>query len=268
VQLEVKFPETRFPVSAVRKFYDGWLEMAGSTAPNSLSLSVSRGEESWRLDNLEEFYSEYDNDFEAAGLFASNYGYQEGTKQSTITFEQTPFAAKATVETMDRTDIMKVMNILRESRNLYKIQVEIPVPEKPRVFIGHGRGTAWEKLYRHLKDQHHLDVFSFETEERAGQTIQGFLTEAMHIANFALMVMTADDMMRDGEVRARQNVVHETGLFQGCLGWTRVILIAESGTERYSNLAGTQEIRFDQGNIEATTGRILAVLKRSFPSEH
>jgi len=35
--------------------------------------------------------------------------------------------------------------------------------------------------------------------------------------SFAILVMTGEDKIEDGEMRARQNVVHELGLFQGKL---------------------------------------------------
>jgi predicted nucleotide-binding protein len=66
------------------------------------------------------------------------------------------------------------------------------------------------------------------------------------------------------ETRARQNVVHETGLFQGRLGFSRAIVLVEEETELFSNLAGIRQIRFSKGKIKETFGDVLAVLRREF----
>jgi predicted nucleotide-binding protein len=56
------------------------------------------------------------------------------------------------------------------------------------------------------------------TGARAGHTIRDVLEDMLERPSFAVLVMTAEDQTADGESRARQNVVHEVGLFQGKLG--------------------------------------------------
>ena len=84
-------------------------------------------------------------------------------------------------------------------------------------------------------------------------------------SSFALLVLTAEDETTDGTKRARQNVVHETGLFQGRLGFTKAIVLLEEGAEEFSNLYGIQQIRFKKGNIKETFGDVLATIRREFP---
>src|SRR2546421_2583399 len=55
---------------------------------------------------------------------------------------------------------------------------------------------------------------------------------------FALLVLTAESERTDGVVLARQNVVHEAGLFQDRLGWRKAIALREDGCEEFSNIAG------------------------------
>jgi predicted nucleotide-binding protein len=84
-------------------------------------------------------------------------------------------------------------------------------------------------------------------------------------ASFALLVHSAEDEQADGGLRARENVVHETGLFQGRLGFQRAIILREEGCEDFSNIAGIQEIRFHTRNIKETFGEVVATIRREFP---
>jgi predicted nucleotide-binding protein len=83
-------------------------------------------------------------------------------------------------------------------------------------------------------------------------------------SSFALLVLTAEDETGDGHLRARQNVVHELGLFQGRLGFPRAIAVVERDTEMLSNIDGVQQLHFNKGNISEVFGDVLATLKREF----
>jgi predicted nucleotide-binding protein len=78
--------------------------------------------------------------------------------------------------------------------------------------------------------------------------------------------MTGEDLTADGRALTRQNVVHEAGLFQGHLGFSKAIAVLENGTEEFSNIHGLQQIRFSRGNIKEAFGDIIATLNREFPS--
>ncbi len=47
-----------------------------------------------------------------------------------------------------------------------------------------------------------------------------------------------------GVCQARMNVIHEAGLFQGRLGFTKAILLLEDGCSEFSNIQGLGQIRF------------------------
>jgi len=68
-------------------------------------------------------------------------------------------------------------------------------------------------------------------------------------------------------MRARQNVIHELGLFQGKLGFSRAIILLEEGTEQFSNIQGIEQIRFSKGNIRETFGEVLATIRRELSSK-
>jgi predicted nucleotide-binding protein len=83
-------------------------------------------------------------------------------------------------------------------------------------------------------------------------------------SSLAFLVLTGEDETADQQMRARQNVIHETGLFQGKLGFPRAIVLLEEGVEEFSNIAGIQHIPFAKGHIDGTFGEVLAVIKREF----
>ncbi|MCH8070271.1 MAG: nucleotide-binding protein [Candidatus Marinimicrobia bacterium] len=142
-----------------------------------------------------------------------------------------------------------------------ELEEELP---KPRIFIGHGASPQWRDLKDHLHDQHGYDILAYETGSRAGHTIRDVISEILGNSSFAILVMTGEDITSDGTIRARQNVIHEIGLFQGRLGFTRSVVLKEEGTEEFSNIHGVNQIRYTKGNIKETFGDVLAVLKREF----
>jgi predicted nucleotide-binding protein len=81
-------------------------------------------------------------------------------------------------------------------------------------------------------------------------------------ASFALLVFTAEDDTAEGTRRARQNVIHEAGLFQGKLGFARAVLLVQDGVEAFSNIAGLQYLPFTGDNVEQTFYELQRVLKR------
>ena len=135
---------------------------------------------------------------------------------------------------------------------------------KPSVFIGHGRSPLWRDLKDHLQDQHGYDVQAYEIGARAGHAIRDILDELVRKSSFAILVMTGEDETIDHELMPRLNVVHELGLFQGSLGFSRAIMLLEEETKEFSNMNGIDQIRFTKGNIRETFGDVLATIDREF----
>lgn len=131
------------------------------------------------------------------------------------------------------------------------------------VFIGHGgHSHAWRDLKDLLQDRLGLKPSEFNMEPAAGMTTKERLEEMLDSAVFAFLIMTAEDELADKTMRARENVVHEAGLFQGRLGFRRAIIMLEAGCSSFSNIAGLTYIPFPKGNIKAASEEIRRVLER------
>jgi predicted nucleotide-binding protein len=120
-----------------------------------------------------------------------------------------------------------------------------------KIFLGHGGNPLWSKVHFHLKDELRLNVQAWESESRASRYPLDVLKQLLDSCTFAVLVQTGEDRTSDGNVRARQNVIHEIGLFQGRLGFERVALVEQEGVESFSNIHGLQVVRFPGQTIEA-----------------
>jgi predicted nucleotide-binding protein len=130
------------------------------------------------------------------------------------------------------------------------------------VFIGHGRSQAWRDLKDFIKDRLRLPYDEFNRIPIAGITNIARLSEMLDAAACAFIIMTAEDELADGTVQARMNVIHEVGLFQGRLGFTKAIVLLEEGCEEFTNIQGLGQIRFPKGDIGAKFEVIRQVLER------
>lgn len=130
------------------------------------------------------------------------------------------------------------------------------------IFVGHGNAADWLVLEKFLKDRLHLTVRDFRTVSPAGIATKERLQQLLGGAMFAFLVMTAEDATIDGEQRARENVVHEAGLFQGRLGFERAIVLLEDGCSEFSNIHGIGQIRFAKGKLHMCFEDVRQVLER------
>jgi hypothetical protein len=135
-------------------------------------------------------------------------------------------------------------------------------PSAGNVVIGHGRSHQWLRLKDFLQNTLHLPVDEFNSVSVAGIATADRLSAMLDNAAMAFLVMTAEDEQADGKMHARENVVHEAGLFQGRLGFERAIVLLEEDCEEFSNIRGLGQIRFPTGNIKAAFEDVRRVLER------
>jgi len=108
----------------------------------------------------------------------------------------------------------------------------------------------------------HLACDEFNAEAVAGITTTERLQTLLDDVGFAFLVMTAEDTHADNSTHARENVIHEAGLFQGRLGFRRAIILLEDGCTQFSNIHGLSHIGFPKGNLEPIFEKVRQVLER------
>lgn len=151
--------------------------------------------------------------------------------------------------------IVQQLNSLPKEELLEEFESIKPKPQLKssglgKIFIGHGRSKLWARLQIYLKDDLNLQTLTFEEESRTSENIVNILSEFLDNSSLAILVMTAEDETSEGKIRARQNVIHEVGLFQGRLGFDKVIILKQEEVEEFSNIDGLQYIPFSGETIE------------------
>ncbi|MBB6017316.1 putative nucleotide-binding protein [Deinococcus radiopugnans ATCC 19172] len=134
-----------------------------------------------------------------------------------------------------------------------------PLPKK--VFISHGRKEDWRKVQEYVERTLEIPTLELAQEANKGRTIFQKLVDESDSCGYAIIIMTGDDLTTDEQIRARENVIHELGYFQGKYGPDRVCLLHEEGVNIPTNIAGWVYIPFPEGGIEAALGGITRELK-------
>lgn len=148
-----------------------------------------------------------------------------------------------------------------EAIRLDRIMAYDAPPKGKKIFIGHGRSQQWEVLREHL-NRHNLPWVEFNKDSVAGYSTNERLWEMVDQSAFAFLIMTAEDERGDGQLHARENVIHEIGVFQAKLGLRKAITLIEDGCHEFSNIHGLSQIRFRRNDISSAFEEIDAVLRR------
>lgn len=120
-----------------------------------------------------------------------------------------------------------------------------------RVFITHGNTNEWRKVQPFIEKDVRLATVELAQQYNGGQTIiEKLIANADH-CDSAVIVWTGDDIDDAGSPRARENVMHEIGFFQGRYGRNRVILLHEEGVNVPSNLHGLIYSPFPRERVDA-----------------
>jgi len=271
MELKKDYPRAVLDAAAYRRVVDEFRLLLDAKPVNFAALSVTRNSETWTYDDFEEFLSEVEP-ISSSTVSVLVFGEVTDFSLNVVVYPAPRCITSVTIKSKHRARITRLANILdAEAKSCLVPLPEAPAPAikakpAPKIFIGHGGSAQWRDLKDHLHEHHKYDVVAYETGERAGHTIRDVVEDMLRSSSFAVLVMTGEDEQPDGTLRARQNVVHELGLFQGRLGFTKAIVLLEEGTEEFSNIHGVQQIRFPRGGIRQTFGDVLGVLRREFTS--
>jgi predicted nucleotide-binding protein len=133
-----------------------------------------------------------------------------------------------------------------------------------RVFLSHGRAPDWREVQAYIERDLGVPTLELAQQPNLGRTILQKLAEESDQCSYAVIVMTGDDQVAAGAPRARENVIHEIGYFQGRYGLANVCLLHEEGTSIPSNVHGVVYIPFPKGMVSAAFGILTRELSAAF----
>lgn len=266
------YENVRFSAEVIKEaasVFDNQVPNEGRTENDPrFNLETSEGAEEWSYDSENEFYS----------------GYRQGPREAT--YDRTHYGVPSEITPSLRVHVYRTQTIvavklssrsaIEEVFEVFEKHLESSIlppksePEKksePTIFIGHGRSSQWRDLKDHLQDQHGHSIEAYEVGARAGHAVRDILEDMTVKSSFAVLVLSAEDKDDEGNFHARPNVIHELGLFQGKLGFSRAIVLLEEGTQEFSNIQGIQQVRYSKGNIRETFGDVLATIRREFGAD-
>lgn len=259
---ERAYQDVRFDAKAISEA-DKFLRSLAPSKIDYSSLTVRvTDEEKWEFDKMEEFLVAVE---QAQYYFYIAYYYCEIGKEKReirLTISMSSEGTEVSVGAPDRDGIEELLSVFDKNLERCRAPYVGESSKHTKVFIGHGRNQQWRDLKDHLHEKHGYAVEAYEIGSREGHAVRDILEQMLEGSSFALLVMTGEDETKDGKMHPRLNVVHETGLFQGRLGFGRAVVLLEDGTEDFSNISGIQQVRFAKGRIRETFGDVVAVLKR------
>jgi len=249
-----------FTPEVIRAAAEAMMEKLQNKKPTYAVYKILFPDEEWTYDTEDEFFAGYRKGFWGVS-------YQKSFSHRGIYIHATDVETSVSVKMPTRSEVEKVFNIFEE--NVIKCQIPKPPKERQKrpiikVFIGHGHDPQWRDLKDHLHDKQGIAVEHYEHGARAGLTILEVLNEMLTSSSFAVLVLTGEDEDAEGKLHARENVIHELGLFQGRLGLRKAIILLEEDVEEFSNIRGINQIRFSKRNIQETYGEVLAAIRREY----
>ncbi|MCA9374406.1 nucleotide-binding protein [Candidatus Peregrinibacteria bacterium] len=245
----------KFSIQTIRSAHAQFLSTLDTSkrieAPSA--LSITKGHETWEYDTVDEFLAEYNK--------ADDYYFDHIEQNKRLIIRSNEHNCYVLAKSKDRGEIEAIFQIFES-----KVKESTIIVEKDpiKIFIGHGHDDQWRDLKDHLHEKQGLDVIAYEIGPRAGLSVKEVLEKMMSESSFALLVLTGEDIDSEGNAHARENVIHELGLFQGKIGFKKAIAMLEKDVNEFSNILGVNQVRFAKGNIKETFGEVISIIKREF----
>ena len=161
--------------------------------------------------------------------------------------------------------IIADIDYILEVRAHSELEGPTHAPERERrVFISHGAPPDWREVQEFVERDLSIQTLELAQEPNRGRTVLQKLAEESNRCSYAVVVMTGDDRVQDGTSRARENVMHEIGYFQGKFGLANVCLLHEEGVNIPSNIHGLVYIPFPKDMVRAAFSALGRELRTVF----
>lgn len=122
---------------------------------------------------------------------------------------------------------------------------EIKKVKGDTVFIIHGHDNELKTEVQLLLTRAGVNNLVLHEQADKGRTIIDKLIGESQNSNYAIALLSPDDKVEDGNLRARQNVILEIGYFMGMLGKERVRILKKGDIEIPSDLQGILYENYD-----------------------
>jgi len=168
------------------------------------------------------------------------------------TSKTSDFEGRGYIERAPLQQLVRDIEYVFEVRAGSELRVAPQRTIEARVFLSHGRSEDWREVQAYLEKD--LGVLTLELAQEPNRwwTVLQKLVEEANRCTYAVIVMTGDDAGPGGEARARENVMHEIGFFQGTYGLQNVSLLHEEGTNMPSNIHGLVYIPYPKLTVTAS----------------
>jgi len=145
--------------------------------------------------------------------------------------------------------------------------------ENFEIAVMHGRSKDYKKIKKYIQECEFTPRILIE--EYSANTIFDNLRDLIWEDVYCVVVLlTKDDLMKNGRRRARQNVVFELGYCFGAFDSlpsrasykpkNAIIVIAEKGVELFSNIGGLVLIEYQVGQLDKKKDFIIEALEKSY----
>ena len=169
----------------------------------------------------------------------------------------TDFEGRGYIERHQLEQVVRDIEYIIEVRAHSELEVPTHSPERERrIFISHGIPPDWREVQEFIEKDLSIPTLELAQEPNRGRTVLQKLDEESDRCSYAVVVMTGDDRVQDGTSRARENVMHEIGYFQGKFGLANVCLLHEEGVSIPSNIHGLVYIPFPRDMVRAAFGAL------------
>lgn len=153
-----------------------------------------------------------------------------------------------------------------ESRRTTELRARsAPKPGGPGIALGHGKSGLWRLLRDRMAADFPVPCHGFQQVPLPGLGTMAAMLEVLPRARFAILMLTREDVACEGEPAASLNVARLAGLFQGRLGFSKVLLLTEEGGPALPGVNDLPRLVFPAGDPVAIWPEARAILESELP---